>query len=234
MRDFHQPVFWALLSLMLTVIKELPIFLVLMLCEQTVDIPRAAVLQLLLVLLDYLSLLTSHLLLDLFLIHDVLTLLLIWLMSTATLEHPCSVLYFLIQVLPIYLSILSLQQPLGDLFLDPLGEKKKDWTVVLEISYTALEVHNGSINQEGLEDTPRETPESLLIISQVFQRLALMPLKYCLCLLVLFHELNKHLAAIFGVLLADIIFVCSVGHHCHSVLLTYLVLAVHGFNQVFP
>ena len=75
-------------------------------------------------------------------------------MSTATLEHPSSVLYFLSQVLPIYLSILSLQQPLGDLFLDPLGEKKKNWTIVLEISYTALEVHYGSINQEGLEDTP--------------------------------------------------------------------------------
>ena len=111
-------------------------------------------------------------------------------MSTATLEHPSSVLYFLSQVLPIYLSILSLQQPLGDLFLDPLGEKKKNWTVVLEISNTALEVHNSSINQEGLEDTPRETPESLMIIAHVFQRLALMPLEYCLCLLVLIHELN--------------------------------------------
>jgi hypothetical protein len=39
MRDFHQPVFGALLSLMLTVINELPIFLVLMLLEETVDIP---------------------------------------------------------------------------------------------------------------------------------------------------------------------------------------------------
>ena len=154
MRDFHQPVFWALLSLMLTVINELSIFLVLMLCEETAHIPRTAVVQFSLVLLYYLSLLSSHLLLDLLFIHDVLTLLLIWLMSTATLEHPSSVLYFLSQVLPIYLSILSLQQTLGDLFLDPLGEKKKNWTIVLEISYTALEVHYGSINQEGLEDTP--------------------------------------------------------------------------------
>ena len=108
MRDFHQPVFRALLSLMLTVINELPIFLVLMLLEETVDIPRTTVIQFLLVLLDYLSLLTSHLLLDLFLIHDVLMLLLIWLMSSCTLEHNSSVLNFLSHVLPIYLSILSL------------------------------------------------------------------------------------------------------------------------------
>ena len=60
-----------------------------------------------------------------------------------------------------------------------------------------------------------------------------MPLKYCLCLLVLFHELNEHLAAIFGVFLADMILVRSVGHHGHTVLLAYLVLAVHGFKQVF-
>ena len=108
MRNFHQPVFRALLSLMLTVINELPIFLVLMLCEQTVDIPRAAVLQFLLVLLDYLSLLTSHLLLDLFLNHDVLMLVLLYLMSSTPLEHLSDVLYFLSHVLPIYLSILSL------------------------------------------------------------------------------------------------------------------------------
>jgi hypothetical protein len=38
MRDFHQPVFWALLSLMFRVINELLVLLVLMLLNETVDV----------------------------------------------------------------------------------------------------------------------------------------------------------------------------------------------------
>jgi hypothetical protein len=60
-----------------------------------------------------------------------------------------------------------------------------------------------------------------------------MPKEYILCLLVLFHELNEHLSALSGKFLADLIFVGSVCHNSHAVVLTYLVLAVHASKHVF-
>jgi hypothetical protein len=65
------------------------------------------------------------------------------------------------------LSELSPFQTLGDLLLDFLREKKENGPGILDISHTALVIHIRALYLEGLEDTPRETPEGLLIIAKV-------------------------------------------------------------------